>query len=135
MLERKIRKDMNIYDLGPKAAKFALEFCIKTFGTKPGLEVPKIIVHRTPSPEGLFGCYDSAENIIHVYRIAHTSFVEAMDTIVHEYTHYLQNLDAYYMFEKTGTSYDENPYEIEARNFGAAYKYACKRYVAACLAM
>ena len=128
MLERKIRKDMNIYDLGPKAAKFALKFCIKTFGTKPGLEVPKIIVHRTPSPEGLFGCYDSATNVIHVYRIAHTSFVEAMDTIVHEYTHYLQSRTLYKKYQDK-YYYSRNPYEREAKRNEEKYTKECMKYI------
>lgn len=121
---------MNIYDLNRNAGKLAIDFCIKTLGVKPGLEVPSLILHRLPSPDGLYGYYDPIENKIHIYKAAHSSFVEAMDTIVHEYTHYLQDLRAYMIFQKTGTSYQDNPYEIEAREMGKRYKMACKKYVA-----
>ena len=126
---------MNIYDLNRAAGNLAIEFCVKTFGTKPGLEVPSLVLHRLPSPIGLYGYYDSSTNKIHVYKAAHSSFVETMDTIVHEYTHYLQNLEAYAIFEKTGTPYYDNPYEIEAFEMGKRYKMVCKKYVASRLGL
>lgn len=120
---------MNIYDLNQKTGKLAIEFCVKTFGTKFGLDTPRLAIHRLPSKNGYLGMYDSGKNTIHVFKSEHSSFLEAMDTIIHEYTHYLQNMTAYMIFQKTGTPYKENPYEIEAFEMGRLYKKSCKKYI------
>lgn len=122
---------MNINNLNSKTAKIALEFCIKTFGVKSGLDIPKIIIHRIPNKN--MGEYDSTTNIIHIYKNSHKSFLEVMDTIIHEYTHYLQNMRAYDIFAKTGTPYKDNPYELEAFRMGSMFKKHCKKYVSGTL--
>lgn len=62
-----------------------------------------------------FGEYYYTDNIIKIWCGPHIDFEDLASTILHEYTHYLQFWPWYTRYRNM-YKYDENPYEIEAKN-------------------
>ncbi len=59
------------------------------------------------------GYFLQDENHIHVYLNMHEFLTELIDTIIHEWTHYLQSPIWLSRYNKS-RDYSDNPYEIEA---------------------
>lgn len=110
-----------------------LEYCQKKWGKSDYHRTfPKLRVHKKSSKYDVkFGEFNYETNTIYLYLSSHDSVVEMCDTIVHEYTHYLQNMDK--MYDKYMTKYykryDNHPYEITAVNRGKKYKWECLKYI------
>jgi len=72
------------------------------------------------------GDYDFEDNIISIYKNQHTSVIEIIATIIHEWVHYRQSTKKYYeLDEKFG--YAGNPLEHEADKIALDLKYKCRR--------
>jgi len=64
-----------------------------------------------------YGCYLDDLDTIQINLNAHKSLIELCDTVIHEHTHYLQNMVMYdKYFLKHNRNYDNHPYEISADN-------------------
>lgn len=122
---------MNIRDVKRPIIKLALQYCVATFGTSfYHASLPKIVLSNKldPRDKGNFGMYYYKTNTIVIYKKQHKSFVEVMDTIVHEYQHYLQDMRQYGQLEKSYV-YDDHPFELEAEAIAKQHKWLAKRYV------
>lgn len=111
-----------------------LDYCKEKWGMSAYQNsFPKLRVYTSNPMSGreLSGTYNPETNLICIYLNNHPSVLELCDTIIHEYTHYLQNIEG--MYEKYMTvyyrTYDNHPYEITARNRGAKYKWECYEYI------
>lgn len=70
----------------------------------------------------LDGEYDSQENIITIYSESISSKQQLIQTLLHEYQHYLQSplwMKRYYTM---GHTYESHPYEVEAIQAENSYK-------------
>ena len=84
-------------NLGTKSYK--VNYCVRTLGEK-----------YTPA----YGCYDFNKRTIYVFRNYAPTVKMVVRSVLHEYTHYLQNLRWYNnVLQKVG--YDKHPQEVEAR--------------------
>lgn len=87
-------------------------WCEKNLGTKPSRQGSlnyKVISGKVPS----YGVYDYKNNTITIYR-NHTSDVKmVVRTVLHEYTHFLQNL-RYYNLVLSRVGHTKHPQEKEA---------------------
>ena len=74
------------------------------------------------------GEYDHEYNKIVVSRRVKTVRA-AVATFIHEYTHYMQNIEDMYdvYYEKYGHKYENHPYEIRARKVAARDVDICMR--------
>ena len=72
------------------------------------------------------GDYDFEDNIISVYKSQHTSVVEIISTIIHEWAHYKQSTKKYYEYDEK-FDYHENPFEIQANELADKLKWQCKK--------
>jgi len=72
-----------------------------------------------------YGCYDNVRRTIFIFR-NHTPTVKMIvRTVLHEYTHYLQNLRWYHnVLSKVG--YDKHPQELEACGMEKLYSNCWK---------
>ena len=62
-----------------------------------------------------FGCYLDDLDTIQVNLGTHKSLIELCDTVIHEFTHYQQDMAMYDMyFLKYNRNYNNHPYEISA---------------------
>lgn len=106
-------------------ANNTLLYCIHTLGLKHNKSIPTIsIIKRNGSRR--YGQYDIRNNHIQVhYNICGT--VKLMvQTIIHEYTHYTQNLKNYKVYYSM-YGYNKHPQEIEARKNEKLYSECWKQ--------
>ena len=108
-----------------KITKETIMYCMQTLGVKSSLPLPTVsVVKRGRSRR--YGQYNIVKNKIEIhYNICGT--VQMMiQTIIHEYTHYTQNMKKYnVLYSKFG--YDKHPQEIEARNNEKLYSPCWKQ--------
>jgi hypothetical protein len=92
-----------------------LEWCVKTYGkskfnkTFPTLEFKKSDYYT----EGCMAFYDEIESTIFVAKDLHTDLEELVNSIIHEYVHYKQNMRHYQILALYLPDH-KNPLEIEA---------------------
>lgn len=94
-------------------AKETIQYCIATFGVKRSLPLPTVsIIKRGGSRK--YGQYDVTNNHIQIHYNVCGTVQMLIQTLIHEYTHYTQNLKRYdVLYCKFG--YNKHPQEIEAR--------------------
>lgn len=82
----------------------------------------------------LKGEYWVKPNAIYIYAEQHyhenDPLLDVINTLIHEYGHYLQDMNKYDMyFEKYYRSYDNHPYEISCDNFANREQYECYYHI------
>ena len=114
-------------DTLPKAKliRESLDWCIQRFGLSQKGVFPQLEISYYPHKKRS-GIYCSGQNKIVVYVPNHEHPLELIDTVIHEYQHYLEIHDhhmakAYdaYLEEK---GYWDNPFEISAREFAKKHR-------------
>lgn len=113
-----------------------LEWCVDNLGkskyheTPPGLVV---YIKRTKDQcykdKSVLGYFDEDINTIVVFAKKHNSFNSFIGTIIHEYTHYKQNITGRYHKLLEQSSYETHPFEIEACENEKKYIKECRDYL------
>jgi hypothetical protein len=105
-----------------------VEWCENKFGkSKFQKTFPKVVVNNKKGP--YCGVYFYNENEIHIFPKQCKTFLSLCDTVIHEYTHYLQKMDMYDVYySKYNRNYDNHPYEVSANNKGAKYRSELKKH-------
>jgi hypothetical protein len=96
-----------------KIAKETIKYCIATLGVKSSLPVPSVSVFKRGGSRR-YGQYNITNNHIQIHYDICGSVRMMIATIIHEYTHYTQNMKQYHILYKQ-YGYDRHPQEIEAR--------------------
>lgn len=93
-----------------------LDWCITNYGpSKYNGPYPHVEFRKEDiTTERLAGYYCDIENVIFLNKDFHLTIRELIKTIIHEYTHYKQNMKHYYVLSEY-LSYDSNPLEKQAR--------------------
>jgi hypothetical protein len=118
---------MNIHNIKRKHLLQAVEYCNKIFKkpTYPKLRLSRTRLKEEPSCKGE---YDEDTNTLIIYKPAHRSAIDIIDTVIHEYTHSTQCMVKYFkMAGKHG--YNKHPYEHEATRMGKLHSKKCKQYI------
>ena len=107
-------------------------WCAKNLGvSKFHNGLPLVDVSYVSDFPPICGEYDTEENLIHIYTSLNRSVKCLVNTVLHEYTHYLQctawifRFIAKYDIGKTGSK--KNPYEIRATANALIYTEKCMR--------
>jgi hypothetical protein len=96
------------------------DWCKKKFGESKYNSPFSIKISRKNND--VHGRYYDDLNFIQINIKQHKSFIDLCDTIIHEYTHYLQNMSMYdHYFSKHSRNYDNHPYEISANKKARMY--------------
>ena len=89
---------------------------------------PNFHVKVSRKEKDKLGCYIDDQGIIQVNLNAHKSLLDLCDTVIHEYTHYLQDMSMYTTyFLKYNKNYNNHPYEISANNKAKKWKKELRR--------
>ena len=118
---------MNIHNIKRKTLLQVVDYCNNIF-KKP--THPRLRLARTRSKEEPLckGEYDEDTNTLIIYKPAHRSVIDLIDTVIHEYTHSTQCMIKYTkMVSKY--SYNKHPYEREAVKMGKLHSKKCKQYI------
>jgi hypothetical protein len=98
-----------------------IKWCEANVGTKHKSRTLKFCVRTLPQGyTPAYGCYDFNKNCIMVFRNYAPTVKMVVRSVLHEYTHFLQNLRWYNnVLDKVG--YNNHPQEIEARGMECFY--------------
>lgn len=106
-------------------AKETIDYCISTLGVKRSLPIPTVsVVKRGRSRR--YGQFDRVNNRIEIFYNTCGNVKILIQTIIHEYTHYLQDLRMYDIL-CVEYGYDKHPQEIEARKNERLYSPCWKQ--------
>ena len=121
---------MNVKDINKRNLNKILKWCKETYGGSKFKRMGslKIVIDTTLDAEG---AYCTIQNIIFINPKHHTSFISVIDTMIHEYTHFKQDINVMYFkyFKEYNYTYARHPYEITARETAARDKRKCFRDV------
>lgn len=103
-----------------------LDWCITNYGaSKYNGPYPHVEFRKEDiTTERLAGYYCDIENVIFLNKDHHLTIRELIKTIIHEYTHYKQNMKHYYVLSEY-LSYDNNPLEKQAKKVTARDYKTC----------
>jgi hypothetical protein len=120
---------MNISDINLKNARLILQWCYDTLGESDcrSYSKLKVSISKTSKYRGLYEESESGdEGVIYINPEKHRSFNEFIDTMIHEYTHFLQGLKYYdQILEITG--YDKHPMEQSSNLLAEILKKKCRK--------
>jgi hypothetical protein len=113
-----------------------LEWCINNLGESKYHDTsPSLIVYVKRTKDQCYkakdtlGYFDEDINVIVVFAKKHKSFNLFIDTIIHEYIHYKQNIAGRYYKILKKSDYNNHPFEIEAREAATRYIKECRTYL------
>ena len=108
-----------------KIATYVLLYCVGKMGTHKYKPVPKVSIINN-ADDKFYGVFECGKNTIVINRAYCSNVKLFIQTLLHEYTHYLQNMTTYIqLYKKVG--YEKHPYEIESRNSEKLYSEAFKQ--------
>lgn len=118
---------MNKKNINKSNATKILSWCKKTYGKSQFKKTyPKLCFYKIKSIDNNCAEYVHADNTIYVYQLMHDSFISFIDTIIHEYTHFLQDEKMYEKYSKKyKKSYNHHPYELRAEEIAMRDKRKC----------
>ena len=122
---------MKVTKRNTKISSLALEWCINNLGNPLKTISPTIILKNDKRVKNMYGFYMDQNITIHLSTIHTTK--QMVSTIIHEYCHYLQSprISAFTKYWKLNDKfgYNNNPFEIEARQFESLYLNSCYNYI------
>lgn len=116
--------------LTKRHANKILYWCLSNYGlskynkTFPDVEYKKHDYYT----EGCMAYYDEIDNIIFISKDDNDTLEELVNSIIHEYIHYKQNMKEYQILSKTLSDFD-NPLEIEANEIAERDTKKCIKEV------
>ena len=128
-----IKPKKKYYNINGTKASFVnevLKWCMKNMAYPTGHKYyPQMKICYYKTKRNRFGDYSSNTRLIRIFINNHNSVEELVDTIIHEYTHYLQmpsqqDQKQYNMYLKQ-KGYYKNPFEINARESADKYTSIC----------
>ena len=110
-----------------KIKGLVMDYCVSVLGYKKSNGISGITLSYRDNDS--MGMYDPIEHHIYIYMKELDNIEDLVSTIIHEYTHSVQNVLRSYtkMYKKYG--YDNHPMEIEARENEVKYSNLCMEYV------
>jgi hypothetical protein len=118
---------MNTSDINLRNARIILRWCSQNMGDSEYRKLSKLTIgiSRTIDCRGLYEEFGE-DSKIYVNPDRHRSFNEFIDTVIHEYMHFLQGLRYYdQILEITG--YDKHPMEYSSNLIADILKKKCRK--------
>lgn len=106
---------------------WGLVWCVKKFGCmdkKPIPEVKWCTNAREMQSKGFIGFYDYEDNEIVIRITGHRNFYNLIETLIHEYIHYLQPTSGGWYeryYKQYNYKYNNHPHEVEAYYLSEIY--------------
>jgi hypothetical protein len=118
---------MNVSDINLKNGRLILQWCYDTLGKSDCRNYTKlkVSISKTIKCKGLYEEFGE-HSTLYVNPERHRSFNEFIDTMIHEYIHFLQGLKYYdQIMEITG--YDMHPMEHSSNLLAEILKRKCRK--------
>ena len=111
--------------INKKTAKLIIKWCQERYGNSQYSDFSKLHV-TLDSTLPWHGQYFPLKNEIKLNPKKHRSTVSWCSTVIHEYTHFLQDMEKYLKYR---TSYENHPYEKTANNRCERDKFEARRWL------
>jgi len=108
---------MNIGDVNKKTLLKILDWCKEKYGPSKFNSMNTLKLRVNNRIKGECGNYTPVNNTIYVNITAHDSLIEVIDTVIHEYVHFRQDIKNKYhklYMETYSYNVDNHPYEKTA---------------------
>ncbi len=101
--------------ISKKSAQLTLDWCINRYGVSIHNDILTLDIKFRSKLE-FYGEYAADDNTIYLNPVKHKTLGEWVNTIIHEYTHFRQNIDGMYTkyYVKYGRTYENHPHEVTA---------------------
>ena len=119
----------NTLKIDRKTVILAFEWCKNKWGVSRFHDsFPKLVCHKKLDVNRMYGWFDEDKNEIHIFLQPHKSIINLIRTVIHEYTHYTQNIAKNYdRYAARSQHYYDNPYERAAEDKANKWANTCKR--------
>lgn len=116
--------------ISKKSAKLTLDWCIDRYGTSLHNDLSTLEI-KFRSKLAFYGEYDSDDNAIYINPTKHKTLIDLVNTVIHEYTHFKQNIDGMYTkyYDRYGRTYENHPHEISAHRTADRDQREARRWV------
>lgn len=106
------------------------EWCLKTYGKSKYNKTLPVVQFKKPdfTNEDCAGVYDEVEHTIFINKDQHTSLEDLANSVIHEYTHYKQNMK-HYQILALYLDDERHPMEIEANEIASRDAKKCIKEV------
>jgi len=106
------------------------EWCIKHYGKSTFNKTVPVIEFKKQDyyTEGCMAFYDEIDSVIHINKDQNDNLPELINSVIHEYTHYKQNMK-HYQILSLYLSDSKNPMEIEANKIAKKDTKKCLKEV------
>lgn len=111
--------------INKRSAMLLLNWCKEKYGPSQYQNIKTLRVRLDPKL-GSLGQYFPYPNEIVVNPRKHRSLVEWCGTVIHEYTHFTQDM---YKYSDYRNSYEKHPYEVTCNNRADRDKLEARRFV------
>lgn len=109
--------------------KSILKWCKTYMGRSKYFSIRKLRL-RIDSRMKFLGQFDVHNNVIYVNPTTHKNIVEIIETIIHEYVHFLQNPKEYdRLCRNFYYDYYEHPHELEAETIALRLAKRCHKHL------
>jgi len=109
--------------------KIATKWCVANFGVNNRRHKPfKVSIRKQVSGSPRYGEFDPIENTMVIFHNHCTTTKLLVQTVLHEYTHYMQPIRGSYFKLLKEHGYNNHPMEIEARESEKQYS-ECWKYI------
>ena len=112
-----------------EVVKYATQYCTDTFGTKRKKNPFTISIVKQRGGELAYGQYFPYDNKLFIYYENCPTIKLLVQTVIHEYAHYLQPVKTSYNKLLREYGYDDHPMEVEARLMENKYYKDCWNYI------
>ena len=112
-----------------EVVKYATQYCTETFGTRKKRNPFTVSIVKQRSGEPAYGQYCPYDNKLFIYHNNCPTVKLVIQTVIHEYTHYLQPVKSKYSKLMDIYGYDKHPMEVEAREMENEYYKDCWNYI------
>ena len=105
-----------------QVVKLATKWCVENFGVNNRRHKPfTISIRKYNNKKDRYGQFDEIDNVITIYYGTCKNIKLLIQTLIHEYTHYMQPIRSAYhrLYKEHG--YNNHPMEIEARDMEKKY--------------
>lgn len=104
-------------------------WCVKKWGeSRHNKKIPTVVVFHNDKTKYL-GSYDEELHQLRIDIKAHSGVLDLMATIIHEYTHYKQNIAENYNKYLYRYGYHRHPYEKAANRKARKHKIKALKYL------
>jgi hypothetical protein len=113
-----MRNETNTWDFDFNDADKLLDWCVDKYGmSKYHDDIPWLDFNQDDL--GIMGEYQADSNTVIIYPDYIKSYDDLVETIIHEFQHYLQSPMWFERYYNMGHSYDTHPYEIYAETISS----------------